>query len=84
MTSKEALNDLKKRNNALKKEGHFHIGTKVISVLEELVEKVSALEEENKLLKDFVGEVDGYYLDSHNAVEAIKKKKEYKNIDWGY
>ena len=39
MTSKEALIDLKKRNKALKEEGHFHIGVKVMSVIEDLVEK---------------------------------------------
>lgn len=39
MTSKEAICDLKKRNEALKKEGHFHIGTQVMSILDELVER---------------------------------------------
>lgn len=39
MTSKEAFNDLKKRNEALKKEGHFHIGSLTMSVLEKLVER---------------------------------------------
>ena len=39
MTSKEALLDIQKRNETLKKEGHFHIGTLTMSVIEELVER---------------------------------------------
>ena len=39
MTSKEALLDIKKRNEALKREGHFHIGEIAMKVIEKLVER---------------------------------------------
>ena len=39
MTSKQALLDIKKRNEALKKEGHFHIGKLTMSIIEKLVER---------------------------------------------
>lgn len=39
MTSKEAFNDLKKRNEALKKEEHFHIGSQTMEVIQKLVER---------------------------------------------
>ena len=39
MTSKEALVDIKKRNEALKKEGHFHIGETTMKIIEQLVER---------------------------------------------
>ena len=39
MTSKEALKDIYDRNEALKKEKHFHIGEKVMNIMKELVER---------------------------------------------
>lgn len=39
MTSKEALLDIKKRNEALKKEEHFHIGETTMNIIEQLVER---------------------------------------------
>lgn len=39
MTSKEALLDIKKRNEALKEEGHFHIGETTMKIIEKLVER---------------------------------------------
>ena len=39
MTSKEALLDIQKRNEVLKKEGHFHIGTLTMGIIEKLVER---------------------------------------------
>jgi DNA-directed RNA polymerase subunit RPC12/RpoP len=39
MTSKEAFKDIYNRNEALKKEKHFHIGEKVMNIMKELVER---------------------------------------------
>ena len=39
MTSKEMLLDVKKRNETLKREGHFHIGEIAMKVIEKLVER---------------------------------------------
>lgn len=39
MKSLEAFDDLKKRNEALKKEGHFHIGTQVMDIFEKLARR---------------------------------------------
>lgn len=55
-----------------------------IEVIQELKNKVSALEEENKLLKEFVYDIEFSGLDSNSAVYWTKKEKKFKNIDWSY
>ena len=48
MTSKDMLLDVKKRNEALKREGHFHIGEIAMKVIEKLVERDTP----TKVIKD--------------------------------
>lgn len=53
-------------------------------VIQELRKKVSVLEEENKILKEFVEEVKTFNTSSLSAVYWTKKEEKYKNIDWSY
>lgn len=53
-------------------------------VIQELKKRVSALEEENKLLKEFVEIVESGNVDSESVVKWYKKEEKFKNIDWSY
>ncbi len=53
-------------------------------VIQELKNRVSVLEEENKLLKEFVEIVESGNVDSESVVEWYKKEEKFKNIDWSY
>ena len=58
MTSKEALLDIQKRNEALKKEGHFHIGSLTMGVIEQLVERDTPLKITNPYIESPVHKGD--------------------------
>lgn len=51
-------------------------------VIQELKKRVSLLEEENKLLKEFVDIVENGNESSQNVVKWTKKEKKFKKIDW--
>lgn len=53
-------------------------------VIQELKNRVSVLEEENKLLKEFVEMVENGNVDLQSVVQLIKKEEKFKNIDWSY
>lgn len=61
MTSKEAFKDIYDRNEALKKEKHFHIGEKVMNIMKELVERDTPM----KVIK----EVDKKHVDTYDFYE---------------
>lgn len=53
-------------------------------LIQELKKRVSALEEENKLLREFVVSVEfnNKHSHKHNVVQWTKKEEKFKNIDW--
>ena len=53
-------------------------------VIQELRKKVSALEEENKLLKEYISETEGHTFSEIKRNKRIKEQDKYKNIDWSY
>jgi len=44
----EALKDLEKRNNALKEEGHFHIGETTMTVIKQALTELETLKAQNR------------------------------------
>lgn len=61
MTAKEALKDLEKRNEALKKEGHFHIGEITMNIIKQALEELEAIKS----------------ADGGKAMEALNSMRKY-------
>jgi len=62
----EALKDLIKRNNAIREEGHFHIGTDTINIIKKALTPPTA-EEVCEALKSYFGHhVDKIFYDNES------------------
>lgn len=67
----DALKDLKKRNKALKKEGHFHIGTITMNTIESALQRLEAIESaDGDEVGSLLEEIITYTIYPHKHITA--------------
>lgn len=85
MTSKEALKDIYNRNEALKKEKHFHIGEKVMNIMKELVERDTPMKVNSyagSIFREYKCQCGQHFNSFDHLVEINFCPKCGQRLDW--